>query len=91
MDSIFYFYMLNASNYIFTKKKKIKLEKFSSLFFSKFIFLTSLVTCSRKMRKRYTLREVCMYVHGAGKRNGKGPSVKVNIFQSDTGKQINLK
>ena len=51
MDSIFYFYMLNASNYIFTKKKKIKLEKFSSLFFSKFIFLTSLVTCSRKDEK----------------------------------------
>lgn len=32
-----------------------------------------------------------MYMLGAGKQNGKGPSVKVKVFQSDTGKQINLK
>ena len=73
------------------KKKKFNLRNFQVSFFSKFIFLTSLVACSSKMRKRYTLREVCMYMHGAGKQNGKGPSVKVKVFQSDTGKQINLK
>lgn len=27
-----------------------------------------------------------MHVHGAGKRNGKGPSVKVKVFQFDTEK-----
>ena len=72
------------------KKKKFNLRNFQVYFFSKFIFLTSLVTCSRKMRKRCTLREVCMYVHGAGERNGKEPSAKVKVSQSDTGKQINL-